>query len=519
MRRLSVLVLVALFISATSLHRVQAAAGDLDTTFGTGGKVFTPFNEISAFASSVVIQPDGKIVVAGIAELDFGVARYNADGILDTTFGTNGVVLTSFGGQDGASDLALQADGKIVVVGLAVTDKLQYGVARYNTNGSPDTTFGVGGKVTTSFGLDDQAFAVVIQPNGKILVAGTSLTPTSRDFSLARYNTDGNLDNTFGNGGMVTTDFFGNLDEALDVALQSDGKIVAAGLARRQQITPPFVRNDDFAVVRYNSDGSIDPTFGKVSTDFFNGNDTAFAVAIQTDGKIVLAGEAEEPSLDNSALVRYNGNGSLDTTFGAGGKVTTDVGGAINDIVIQPNGKIIAAGGSFDFITNTNFALVRYNSNGSLDPSFGSGGKTSLDFFGDQDLATALAIQADGKIVTAGFATLRNPFAVNAFALARFEGDDPGFDICLQSGSDVLRINSESGAYEFTNCNGLTIGGTGTLRVRGCTLTLQHNAPDRRVMAMVDTCRRRGTATVQTFSPRRTANIADLDTTDSCGCR
>jgi len=209
----------------------------------------------SDYGFSVALQPDGKIVVAGYAGGDFALARYNSDGALDTSFGSGGKVTTDFGGSyhpDGFS-VALQPDGKIVVAGYAGGD---FALARYNSDGALDTSFGSGGKVTTDFGGSDAGYSVALQPDGKIVVAGYA----GLDFALARYNSDGALDTSFGTGGKVTTDFSGGRDVGYSVALQPDGKIVVAGYA-----------GVDFALARYNSDGALDTSFGsggKVTTDF-----------------------------------------------------------------------------------------------------------------------------------------------------------------------------------------------------------------------------------------------------------
>ncbi len=225
---------------------------------------------------------------------------------------------------------------------------------------------------------------------------------------------DGSLDPTFSTDGKVTTDFAGGFDEAFAVALQPDGKIVAAGGAVVG--SSPF----DFALTRYNPDGSLDPTFGtdgKATTDF-GGTDEALAMALQPDGKIVAAGQAFTGSSPDFAVdfavARYNPDGSLDSTFGTGGKVTTDFAGfdAARAVALQPNGKIVAAGGSsFDF------AVARYKKHGSLDPSFGPGGKVTTDFASSTDVARAVALQPDGKIVAAGDAATGTSFD---FALARY---------------------------------------------------------------------------------------------------
>lgn len=275
--------------------------------------------------------------------------------------------------------------------------------------------------------------------------------------------------------------------------------------------------------------GSLDTSFGsggKVVTALFNGADAAFAVALQPDGKIVLAGESSnDPRFQTMfALVRYNSDGSLDTSFGSGGKVMTGVGlvSLVNDVVIQPDGKIVAAGYgvSGDGRLGVDIALVRYNPDGSLDAGFGSGGVVIKDVFGRSDVARAVTLQRDGKIVVAGL-TLASDGNWD-FLLARYLGDAPRFDLCVQDDGNggLLQINTVTGEYQFTNCAGLTIGWTGTITRRGAVINLQHNAAARRVKADIITVPGRATAVVQLIPQRRTFVITDKDiTNNTCACR
>jgi uncharacterized delta-60 repeat protein len=326
---------------------VQAAPGDLDPSFGEGGKVTTDVGPGSEMAAAIAIQADGKIVVAGRGGpfSDFVLARYNTDGNLDPSFGIGGQVTTDFGGNnDAASGVAIQADGKIVAAGSAAPESscCQFALARYNTDGSLDPSFGTGGQVTTDFGGLDEASGVAIQADGKIVVAGRG--GPSSDFALARYNADGTLDPSFGTGGQVTTDFGGFGDAANGVAIQTDGKIVAAGTG--------------FALARYNTDGSLDPSFGTGGQVTTRGGDDAFGIAIQSDGKIVAAGFISFDFNQDFALARYNVDGSLD------GMVTTDFGDRSGDVAeavaIQADGKIVAAGGAGPCSPPCKFALARY---------------------------------------------------------------------------------------------------------------------------------------------------------------
>ncbi len=319
-------------------------------------------------------------------------------GSLDPTFGTGGIVTTHIGSVDSGRAVAVQSDGKIVVAGYTdhnyIYTGMDFAVMRYNADGSLDTSFGVGGKVLTDVGsASDFAYSVALQSDGKIVVAGYSVIGSQEDFALVRYNVDGSLDTSFGTGGKVTTGISYH-DYAYSVALQSDGKIVVAGRA-----------GGDFAVVRYNTDGSLDTSFdadGKVTTPVGVGYGYAYgqSLVVQPDGRLVLAGYAG--TVADFAAVRYNANGSLDTSFGVGGKVTTNVngygdyGGAV---ALQSDGRLVVAGNSLVLGSGTYFTLVRYNADGSLDPSFGTGGKVTTNVKADYDDLCGVAIQFGGKIV------------------------------------------------------------------------------------------------------------------------
>ena len=421
------LLALAVVLAPTVVHG-QIPSGTLDTSFGAAGKVTTDFAALADFAASVAVQPDGKFVVAGTAYAnvasDFALARYNSNGTLDASFGWGGKVTTDFAGSwDGASAVAVQTDGKIVAAGQAVVNTIgDLALARYNSDGTLDASFGWGGRVTTEFaGVSGRVSALTVQPDGKIVVAGVANIDGGYDFAMVRYNSDGTLDVSFGSGGKVTTDF-GLLEQgfsfaqALSVAIQTDGKIVAAGYAY-------MGAGYDFALARYNSNGSLDATFGaggKVTTDFPSPNDRAFAVAVQPDGKIVAAGLRSA----DFALARYNGNGSLDATFGTSGKVTTDFAGSSDaafSLTVQTDAKVIAAGRTF-IGAGFHSALARYNSNGTLDTNFGTAGKVTVDFGGITDGLSSVVIQAGGKILAAGSATFNEQ---SDFAVVQVVGTTP----------------------------------------------------------------------------------------------
>ncbi len=391
-------VLVTLFGVLVPMLAAQAAAGDLDTAFDTDGLVVTDFSGNGDNGRAVAIQAgDGKIIVAGFESTtnNFSLARYNTDGSLDTSFDTDGKQTTDFGSNEQAYAVGLQGDGKIVVGGFTnASGDFDFAAARYTTSGSLDTTFDTDGKVTTDLDSNsgDFAYAGIVQTDDKTVLAGHT---GSADFALVRYNTDGSLDTGFDSDGIVITDFGGS-DQCKAVVQDGDGKIVAAGFS-----------GTNVALARYNTDGSLDTTFdtdGKVSADISGSSDQAQAVAIQNDGKIVIAGLGGNDFI----VARFNSNGSLDTSFDTDGKVTTDFNASSTDygysMYLQPDQKIVV-GGHTNASGNSDMGLARYNTNGSLDTSFSTDGKANIDLGSSgNDQCYGVAMQSDGKTVAAGLA-------------------------------------------------------------------------------------------------------------------
>jgi uncharacterized delta-60 repeat protein len=424
--KVAVLAACAVLLTAPS---ATAAAGDLDPTFGSGGLVTTDFGGRGDFALAGAVQPDGKLVLAGnssaagIFAVDFALARYNADGTLDATFGSGGTVLSDFGAQlDAAFDVTLQPDGKIIAVGISASN---VAVARYTPAGALDPTFGDDGFVTTDFGSSEQASAAAVDALGRIVVAGFS----GDDLALARYTPDGILDQTFGIDGTVKTDL-GSFDSAFDLALTPSGKILVGGRS-----------GGDFALARYNTDGTLDAAFGTdgTTTTDFGGTDQAFALALDPSGRAVLAGQGS----GQFGVARYNADGSLDSTFGSGGKLTTtflDEASAVAfGLVIQPDGKIAAGGGMGSATVASRFAIVRYLPNGSLDSSFGVDGKVTTTFDSARSGANDLVLQPEGKLVAIGG-------TATDFALARYLGTaatiSVAIDVKPESSDNVVPLAS-----------------------------------------------------------------------------
>jgi uncharacterized delta-60 repeat protein len=420
-RTRSALVLAGLLAAAVaSGGPAWAAAGDLDPTFGSGGKVVYSIDGYE-LGDSVEVQSDGKIVLGGfddVASGDFALVRLDTTGALDPTFGSGGYVITDF--QNGQSDdslhgMTLQADGKIVAVGFSDRHSGEdFAVARYLPDGSLDTSFGAAGTglVRTDFGGADAAFSVAVQPNGRILVAGLgSAAGLGADFALARYRPNGRPDRSFGVNGKVLTDLGGG-DVVNALLVEPDGKIVAVGAG-----------SGEFGVARYLPDGALDTSFGPAGTGFiitsFTGGAHATDAVLQPDGKIVAFGDAGPPFSDAFALARYTPAGRLDRTFGPDGtgKVTTSFVGydLAGGMVLQPDGALVVDGTAADAHTSS-FGLARYDTNGILDPTFGPDGTGIVvtDFVGGGD-ASDLALQSDGKVVALGSTGL-------AFAVARYLG-------------------------------------------------------------------------------------------------
>lgn len=381
----------------------------LDPTFGTEGKASS--EAFGGDRSAMALQADGKIVMVGGTFTDFVLARFNANGTLDTSFDGDGKVTTDMvaNEQEEALGVAIQADGKIVVVGYTGTPgsggPANFAIARYNADGSLDAEFGSGGKIVS--GVLGNAHAVAIQPDGKIVVAGDVPIQSGADFSnfaVARYNANGTLDASFA-GGQFTTDFGGGTNTARNIVIQDNGAIVVSG-----EPVGVFTGSDHTDVVRYEANGNLDPSFGTGGKVTLNGVRVGEGIALQNDGKLVLVGTIDvsiPPALPGTAtefaLVRLNTNGSPDEAFGT---VSTAISEGERDsakaLTLQSDGKIVVAGQTSNI--NENFGVARYNTDGTLDATFGRGGTLTIDFFGFTDSAESVLMQPDGRIVIGGLA-------------------------------------------------------------------------------------------------------------------
>ncbi|HEV3085547.1 MAG TPA: DUF4214 domain-containing protein [Gemmataceae bacterium] len=408
--------------------RTLLTAGFLDPTFGSSGKVLTPFGTTDDEATSSLIQADGKIVVGGFTTTasgqDFALARYNSNGSLDSSFGTGGKVTADFfGGNDEILGVAEQPDGRIVAAGFATTagGEVEFALARFLANGTLDSSFGNGGKVETAIGGNvDEATAVKLQSDGAIVVAGFSTqTPNGNLFAVARYDVNGNLDPSFGTGGIVTTNFgLASLDRANALLIQPDSKIVAVGSSNQGASTV-------FALARFDAQGKLDTTFGaggKVTTSLAGQDDEAFSVALQSDNKLIVAGSTKIGGFLDFAVVRYATDGKVDTAFGTGGKAATDFAGKDDRalaVVVQPDGKIVAAGSATEG-GNIDMALARYTPTGTLDGTFGTNGTAVTDLGGGFASINALFLASDRTFTAAGSAVSG---VTRQFVLTRYLGD------------------------------------------------------------------------------------------------
>lgn len=415
LKRLKVLVIfLPLFIFQ---FKSLAQDGALDITFGTDGLVLTDIGLID-LAQAAVLQPDGKIIVAGytgdIGIYSFLLARYNADGSLDPTFGDGGITLTSLGaGESLCNAIQLQDDGKIIAVGTylyAEEGPADIAIARYNNDGTLDLSYGTDGIVlTNSEGSEvfDGGMRADLQADGKLVVLGFK-NEDLLNFLLLRYNTDGTLDVTFGDAGIVTP-IIGNYSdesEELNILLDEDENILVASSAFDMGESQP-----DFSIVKYDSNGLLDLTFGtdgqvttNISiTDGISSNDYASDIAFQSDGKIVLAGMIYDDE-GAFALARYSSDGILDESFGVDGIVTTEMPSwaECTGMKIQSNDKIILIGHASFVDFNEEFVLARYTANGDLDPTFGSDGMIIANISIGSDQAQDILIIDNEKILVVG---------------------------------------------------------------------------------------------------------------------
>jgi uncharacterized delta-60 repeat protein len=370
-------------------------SGDLDAGFAGNGKKAINFGGTDA-ARAVLVQPDGKILLAGGGgpASSFCAARLRTNGTLDTTFGATGKRRIDFGADDESAWAgALQPDGKIVLAG---DKRLQPAVVRLNRNGTRDTTFSGDGKKLFSWGPIGRIQAVIVLSTGKLLLGGFS-GPEGGNMQVARMNPNGAIDTTFAKAGIATVDFGGD-DFGLAMARQANGRIVIAG----RSTTAGAV------VARLRTTGMLDPDFGDGGRVMI-GPGILRAVLVQPDRKLIVAGNANNP--DEMTVTRLNPNGTLDAGFGNQGTASFKFGNLANPLdgaALQPDGKIVVGGYSQD---GEVVAVARLTKTGTLDSTFGTAGKATVDF-GVAMFGHAVALQKNGRIVVAGQLSGSDDFAI-----------------------------------------------------------------------------------------------------------
>ncbi len=375
-------------------------SGVLDPGFGDDGKANIGFG---GKGTGMVVQDDGKVVLVGGGFTRFQLARFDLDGGLDLGFGDGGTISTAVSGrQQQARGVAIQPDQKLVVVGEnrpgLPGDDFDFTLVRYLPDGALDPSFGAGGIVTAT-GVTGRAFAIAIQPDGKLVVAGDDTA--SQATRVARFEPDGKVDRQFGDGGVVTTKVAGVDNTATNVLLTPTGQILLSG----DPIGEPGLPT---AVVRLSSSGALDSSFGDGGTVAISLARVGNGLGLQPDGKLVLVGSIETAvppiTTPRFAIVRLDPDGAIDTSFGTGGLVTTAFrteGDQALSLLMRADGSFYVAG-QVDLI-NSDFGVARYHPDGTLDPTFGAGGKLTFDFHLFNDAAENVAYDPQGRLVLGGF--------------------------------------------------------------------------------------------------------------------
>lgn len=395
------------------------------------GKVITQVGGGADVAKASALQPDGKVLIAGyctgLSNNDFCALRYNVDGTPDNTFGTDGKVISPVANRDDlAAAIALQPDGRAVLAGQCKVEGSinVFCALRYNHDGTLDTSFGSGGTLTSS--VSGSVSAVAVQADGKLVFAGEcSGSNGNSHFCALRYHANGSIDVNFGAAGKATSTIGSSGSFSTALALQADGKLLLAG----QCLGP--TSNSASCLLRYDANGAIDVTFGAGGLVVNDQNSIFYtnALVLQPDGRVTLAGTCFGNTPDFCAQ-RYNANGTLDTTFGTAGKATTAVGG-VDDyataIALQPDAKLVVAGNCTG-VNNRDFCAVRYHSDGTLDMAFGNGGKVITPVGTGDDSVVAVLVQPDGKLALVGNCT---PYAsFYDFCAVRYDGGPFGYKAC-----------------------------------------------------------------------------------------
>lgn len=408
------------------------ADGSLDPTFGTGGIVTTTVGPLDAWAADVALDAVGRIVVAGTAwngsNYDIAVARYNSDGSLDGSFDDDGVVMTTNGtNEDRASSLAIDTDGKIVVAGSTWNGtNWKIALVRYNADGSRDPSFDTDGRVITAIGAGDSyGQGIAIDGSGRIIVSGYAASENDSKFALARYNANGSLDTSFDGDGKLTTHIGTEYDLAGGVVIDVAGKIVVAGTSSQGGRWLG-------ALARYNENGTLDTSFdgdGKVTMRSpETESDGFYGITIDAAGRIVTIGTSNTETSYVGMLARYRANGSLDSDFDGDGMLLLKMDGVrafCGRLAIDSQGRIIVAGYTGDGQVY-DIGVARLNADGTADPGFDGDGKVFTHVYAGFNTAAGVAIDGDDKVVVAGMAT--NDFIDGDFCVVRYGSAGDAFD-------------------------------------------------------------------------------------------
>jgi len=442
-------------LASRQAYKVEAVANPLDTSFGSGGKVIYGYEGTSTVTRGAAVQPDGKMVVVGFTASGsrddvFTVSRFNVNGSPDTSFSDDGIVTDRFSNESldnsQANSVVVQPDGKILVAGRGKSGaKSALGLARFNPDGSYDTTFDGDGKanIAVSSSVDSEAWKMTLQPDGKIVLAGIVRPTEITTYSVvARINPNGSPDTTFSDDGFIT------YQESIsspgpNVFVQPDGKI--------RFVT---VYGQGMTILRYNTDGTLDTTFGS------NGAIVGLpggTFEFQPDGKIVI-GTTYVYYSDFSSdfkIYRFNADGSRDTSFGSNGEVLISVGDGFDSfgtLTLQPDGKIVAAGIRFPGSpsgNNGDLALARLNADGSPDSTFGTGG-TVISAIGDgTDIPVKLIVRSNGKIFVAGVATRTYSINAGRGMLVTYRGDLNVADFDGDTRTDISIFRPSNGGWWY----------------------------------------------------------------------
>lgn len=392
--------------------------GKLDGAFGATGKVFTRAGESGGDATCMALQADGKILLAGRANLKMAVARYFADGRIDASFGDSGMAIIAAGTvYSRVYDMAVQPNGRILLAGYSMPSSSQQCITllRCLPDGSPDNTFGQGGQFTLpeSAGSSATGYRLALQPDGKILIGATRTTNqgTKSSFVVTRVLSSGALDAAFGEAGVAVISFGTFDDDLSSFILLPDGRMVAAGYsAGSGNVFNPARR---CAMVRLLADGKPDPSFGtggKILLDMPGGDrDGINSLSLMPDGRMVAGGFGSD-----YFVARFLSDGALDVSYAGTGYASTGISG-LNDVLALSDGGLLACGS-----TASDFHLAAFLPDGSVNAAFGTNGASRVDFFAGNDQARAVALQSNGGILLAGLAY--NARGKDGFGLARFHG-------------------------------------------------------------------------------------------------